>query len=244
MNTVLLNKHEHKKYLAAAPVIAAANEQACNLLLSEISKAACCWPIFLSRTNAPRAFDIKCLMSLVPEQNAFVENSRWTAPFMPTSLAVYPFVLSKDEQQNYALAIRPCSNSIFQQGDTALFNELGQPSVAQKQIQHKLQGVLNESIALKEFTHLVQEIGLTKEINAIVHYSDQSKQVLESLITIDEDKLNNLADADLLKLQRAGYLSLIHAILNSIFQLNGLILKHNQNYPNDQVQKIELMLPE
>ncbi|WAJ71968.1 SapC family protein [Catenovulum adriaticum] len=244
MNTVLLNKHDHKKYLAAAPIIAASTEQVCALSLSEIPKAACCWPIFLSRTNADRAFDVKCLMSLTPERNLFVENSIWTAPFMPATLAVYPFVLANDGRHGYVLATRPCSTTIFDDGDTLLFNELGQPSVVQKQIQYKLQGILNETAALNEFAKMMGEMALTKEINAVVHYSDQSKQVLESLITIDEDKLNNLSDADLVKLQRSGFLSLIHAILNSIFQLNGLILKHNQNYPNDTVQKIELMLPE
>ncbi|EWH10209.1 SapC family protein [Catenovulum agarivorans DS-2] len=242
MNIIPFDSSKHKKYLSTAPILAAAQQQASNLSLGEIPKASCCWPVFLCRTKADRPFDIKSLMSLTADTNLFVAQSTWLAPYMPLSLAVYPFVLAKQDQ-GYSIAVRPCPDELFEQGDTLLVNELNQPSVALKQIQQKLLTSLNESAALKEFGELLAEFELTKEINAIVHYADKTKQVLESLITIDEDKLANLSNDQLIQLQKAGYLPLIYAILNSIFQLNALILKHNQFYPSDKVEQVELLLP-
>lgn len=74
----------------------------------------------------------------------------------------------------------------------------------------------------------------------LVHYDNGTMQTLKGLHTLDEDRLQSLQAEQLAELNKKGYLSPIHAMLISIYQLNSLIRKHNEVEQFTKVKQIKL----
>jgi hypothetical protein len=90
---------------------------------------------------------------------------------------------------------------------------------------------------------MLDEMGLIKAMDVLVHYADGRTHTLQGLYTPDEEKLQTLAIEELDKLREKGYLAPIYAMLISIYQFNALILRNNQLDGTAKVKQIQLEIP-
>ncbi len=90
------------------------------------------------------------------------------------------------------------------------------------------------------FIARLRELELTRSINVNVHQADEQVQTITGLHTIDEDRLSQLDDAVVVELHNNGYMTIIHAMLMSIYQLNSLVRLRNLRHGATPLSRVRL----
>ena len=75
----------------------------------------------------------------------------------------------------------------------------------------------------KQFGTMLAQAGLLRQIDAQANLGDGRSYSLQGMLVIDEQKLNQLADLEIVRLFRSGMLAQIHAHLLSLRNLGFLM---------------------
>ena len=238
-NLIALNDstHRHLRLTTEGSVEMAKRSHVINLNVSEVGKAVSSFPVFLTKDAHNGRWALSALASFKPGHSLFVEGSDWAATYQPISIQTYPFLLiqSKEDAEKFSVGFISDSKGLSEQEGEALFGEDGKPSEILQQITSLLESDLQYAPHTFQFAKRLEEIGVIKEINIIVNYADGTSQTLKGLHTVDEDKMKLLDSEILVELNKNGYLTVIHAMLTSIYQLNSLIQKQSSR---DDVKKV------
>ena len=213
-----------------------------NLRVDEIGRAVSSFPVFLTRGNINGNWGLSVLTSFETSTNVFVNGNEWDATYQPSCMQSYPFYLMRlpSNEKSYTLGIDE-SNSVFSKiKGEALFDEDNNATTYLHQKTKLLEAELKSDMQSYEFTQYIESLGLVKSINLQVIYEEGTTQTLKGLNTIDEDTLQALTAEQLLELNKKGYLSPIHAMLVSIYQLNTLIIKNNKVSDLRKIKNIKL----
>ena len=97
--------HGDLKLDTAAAVKVAKNTHILSLRVTELSRAACEMPIFLTESQQDGAIVISAITSLEVEKNLLVRDEKWKGIFQPTSMMTYPFFLMKHPSQENQFTI-------------------------------------------------------------------------------------------------------------------------------------------
>ena len=172
----------------------------------------------------------------------FVIQGKWSATYQPTVLQTYPLFLmqSPKDPESHTIGVFDQSSAFSEEIGEALFDDKGNPSLYLSRIKTLLEADIKNDIQTYQFGKKLEQLGMLKAIDLLVHYQDGAVQTLSGLHTIDEDKLQALSAELLHDLNKQGYLVQIHAMLISIYQLNLLIRKHNEI--NDSKKIIQLKI--
>lgn len=218
-----------------------ARQQIIRLRAVEISKAAASFPIFFNRNPQNGHWTICALAGFASGSNLFMQAGHWLAMYKPTSLQTYPFYLMKSptKENGFCVGIDE-GDSVFSesQGD-ALFDQKGRASAFLSQKSGLLEADIKHDFQTSEFATSLQKLSLLKSIDVLVD-RENSNQILQGLYTINEDKLQSLRGENLEKLHTNGYLTQIHAMLISLFQLNNLVQKNNQQAALEKIKQVKL----
>jgi len=215
-----------------------------NLRVSEVGMAVSSFPVFFTRNAHNGEWGISAMSSFNSNQNLFVENKQWTATYKPSCMRTYPLYLmrSAQDEKNYTIGIDE-SNAVFSQNEgNALFDKENKATPYLHQMTKLLEADIKNDIQTYEFTKVLESLNLLKAVDLVISYADDTAQSLKGLHTIDEDKLQALSAEQLSELNKKGYLSPIHAMLVSIFQLNLLVNKNNARTDLLAVKNIKLEL--
>jgi hypothetical protein len=236
------NNHSKLKVNPNSAIEFATKLHIMNLRVDEIGKAVSSFPSFLTRGNVNGNWGLSILTSFEASTNVFVENNQWSAVYQPSCMQSYPFYLmrSPTNEQSYTVGIDE-SNPMFSKTDgEALFDEDKNATSYLHQKTKLLEAELKSDMQSYEFTKHLESLDLIKSIDLQVIYEDETTQTLKGLSTIDEDKLQDLSAEQLFELNKKGYLSPIHAMLVSIYQLNTLIIKNNNFNHLRKIKNIKL----
>jgi hypothetical protein len=110
----------------------------------------------------------------------------------------------------------------------SLFDEEGQPSERLRRIQHALARL---TLGLKDteaFIRALLDLKLIEPIDISLSFDDGETLRLQGLYTIARDSLRELADADALRLLRAGHLQLAYTMLASLEQIPLMARRRNK----------------
>lgn len=215
-----------------------------NLRVSEIGMAVSSFPVFFTRNAQNGDWGLSAISSFTSGQNLFVENKQWTATYQPNFIRTYPLHLmrSVEGENSYTIGIDE-SNSVFSNDEgNALFDHDNKATPYLHQMTKLLEADIKNEMQTYEFTKTIDALNLFKSLDLVISNDDGTAQTLKGLHTIDEDKLQDLSAEQLLALSKKGYLSPIHAILVSIFQLNLLVKKNNARSDLPAVKNIKLEL--
>lgn len=245
MNTLVelnTNEHRHLKIDKAQLANHAASLHMLHLRVSEVPKAALTFPVFLSKASYDGRFSLSALSSFVAGSNVFVKDGTWDALYQPLSLRTFPFFLmqSQSGEQSYTVGILE-NNPVFskEQGEP-LFDDKGQPTALLSEARKVLESTIKEDILSSRFIQKLEELKLLKEIDLMLQHPGQKIQAVKGLFTINEDVLQGLSGAQLEELNKLGYLIPIHAMLMSLYQLNGVLLRNNATSNLQRVEHVRL----
>ena len=228
---VELNNKKHSNYKVASNsrIDFASSQHLLQVRVAEIGHVVCSLPVFLSKSPQQGNWQLSALSSFQLGSNLLVQDGQWTVPYQPTSIQTYPLYLmnSPTEKRAYTIGIDEKSDAFSTTQGDMLFDNSGKATQTLSRIKTLLESDIEHDYNTYSFGKMLDELGLSKSINLLVRYQDDSTQKITGLMTIDEDKLRLLSPSTLETLNKKNYLAAIHAMLISILQLNTLIQKNN-----------------
>lgn len=235
-------KHQDLKVVTASALDIAKQMQIINLHLAELSHAITSVPVFFTKSANTGHYGLSGLISLDSKCAAMVKDGRWQGTYLPSFLQTYPIFLMRkgEDSEDYTLGIDETSAAFSSTEGQPLFDAPSKPSDYLQQVKATLEADLKGNAMTFQFMRTLQELDLVKAINIIVAYEDGTKQSLTGLYTVDEDKLQSLTQEQVYELQQNGYLLLMNAMLLSLFQLNSLLQKHNEQLPDDRITHVTM----
>ena len=157
------------------------------------------------------------LLGLVAGENLHVDGSRWDARYIPAFIRRYPFFSAEIAGETSPAVFVDAAWSGFSDGDgEALFEAGDKPAPALARVLQFLERFDLEAQRTLEFCARVVELDLLKEMKADISLPGGGKLAVEGFLTIDDDRLLAIPDADVIELHRSGLLMLMQLHLLSL----------------------------
>lgn len=239
-------KHRDLRVRKASILEATTSLHAMTLRAGEIPKAVCNFPVFFARNARTGHWNISAITSFEPGHNLLVNQGKWDSTFQPAWMQTYPLHLmqSPKSENDYTIGIDETSSAFSKSNENTepLFDNTGKASIYLSRVSKLLETDIKNEVQSYRFIKALEDAGLLKAIEIVVHYSDETTSRLRGLHTIDEEKLQSLTKDTLETFNSQGYLAPIYSVLISIYQLNLLIKKNNEREEFKPVKQIKLEL--
>jgi len=224
-NPVALNKEAHADMTVSPSPTGyrfAASTRAIMIAAVEFFDAGRQFPIIFSASADGAIFPV-ALLGLEENENLFVDSEgTWIAQYIPAYLRRYPFITTDGAEGQTTVCFDQSFDGFNLEGGLPLFED-GEPTEKTREIQAFLQDYLVQIRQTREFGAMLLKEGLLKQIDAQANMESGKSYALNGMLVVDEQKLTQLADADLVKLFRNGSLALVYAHLLSLRNFNTLI---------------------
>ena len=158
-------------------------------------------------------------------KNLCVDANGWRTRYVPAVLRLYPFALARVAPTEMVVCFDESWPGFGGHGE-ALFDSAAEPSAFTKNVQQQLEAFETEVERTRLAGALLVEKGLLRDMRFDATLPDGSKLTVDGFLTVDEDKLNKLSDADVVALTRNGLMGLIHAHQISLGNMARLVEWH------------------
>ena len=165
------------------------------------------------------------VFGLKGEQNLCIEGNAWRVRYVPAMLRLYPFALARVAATEMVVCMDESWTGFGQQGE-ALFNAAGEPSEFTLNVQKQLENFEQEVERTRLAGALLVEKNLLRDMRFDATLPDGSKLVVDGFLTVDEQKLSALSDAEIVQFERNGLMGLIHAHQISLGNMAKLVEWH------------------
>ncbi len=234
--------HGHLKLDTSAAVEVARRTHIMSLRVTEISRAACEVPVFLTKSGQDGEWLISAITSYELEKNLLVRDGKWQGIYQPSAMTTYPFFLMKHptEEKQYTIGIDPEHAAFSKEDGEPLFEENKKAGAMLSRITSVLQDDMRNDVHTYQFCKYIDELGLIRSIDVTVRYEGGSVNTLKGLNTIDEAKLAGLSEEQFKDLREKNYLAPLYSLLISLYQLNHLIRLHNEHSGSERVMQVSM----
>ncbi|GGW94293.1 SapC family protein [Alteromonas halophila] len=223
INYVPLDKEKHKD-IKVAPRNSfqfAGNTHLAAASIKEFAQLASCMPIvFIKDPNSERHHTV-AMLGMEQNQNLFLDGEKWQAPHVPMNILRYPFDVRPDGDK-LGLYIDENSDQLTDDGQ-ALFTEAGEPTEVLKNRQQFLADLANSEMMTQRFVAKLTELELMDPFQIRLTYADGKQRNVTGMMSINEKKLLELPEEQVLELHKAGFIGAIYAVMLSLGQLNRLV---------------------
>lgn len=187
------------------------------LALAEFFDAAGCFPIIFMPASDGRILP-HALLGLHQNENLFVnQEGKWLGRYRPACIRCYPFMMTETGDGREAFYMDQSFDG-FNTKEGVLLFENGVPKPEMFEIQSFIR---NFSFQIRQTAHnckVLADTGLLVPIPAIKDFAANRQN---GMLKIDEHKLRQLPDKDIVKLFRNGLLSVMQTHL---FSLGNIVL--------------------
>jgi hypothetical protein len=230
---VTLDREKHRKLrlkLDAADLAMTTSLNAFFIAAAEFGDACKEFPIvFVKAGTAPDGTMMVAplvVLGVVPDQNLCVDDGRWRVRYVPALLRLYPFAMARVNDNQLLVCIDESAKGFSETEGQPLFNADGQPSEFTLTVQKQLEQFEIEVERTKLLGAKLVEKDLLREMRFDANIPGAKPLVVDGFMTVDEKRLAELTDADLVELQRSGALGLIHAHQLSLANMARLVDWH------------------
>jgi hypothetical protein len=226
----VLDREKHKALrLKPGNALFAANNQAVPLVATEFPEAALEYPIVFAKAGDGQWMAL-AVTGLPPKGNAFVDaQGQWLGRYVPASVRRYPFILAESGENQLSLAVDLASPQLGSEGE-ALFDAQGEPSEMVRSKLAQLADFQSDARRTGALAQALHNAGLLGQQNLQVRLGDGRNAVLEGAWIVDEAKLRQLPDEQVLAWFKGGELAAIHAHMLSLRNL-VVVLERSQPAP-------------
>ncbi|MEL7024164.1 MAG: SapC family protein [Pseudomonadota bacterium] len=238
-----LNFEQHGKLRASNECATrfASKQHVITMRANEIGHASASMPVFINRNHHTGRWTLSAVTSFLPEGNLFVGKDGWQATWIPILVQCHPiYLMAADDEKGYAVGIDP-EGGDFTEGDgEPLYLESGEPSDYLKRVTALLEDDIRQAALTQKFLTDIESRGLLKPVDITLDFIGREPQTITGLHTIDEDKLRTLDGDALVTLNQSNFLILMHAMLTSLNQINGLVRRHNATPGIPSISKVKM----
>ncbi len=215
-----------------------------SLRVTEISRAACEVPVFLTQSSEGGDWLISSITSLEVEKSLLVRDDKWQGLYQPTTMLTYPFFLMRHptEEKQYTIGIDPEHKAFSKETGEPLFEDSEKAGPLLSRVTATLQEDMRNDIHTYQFCKHINELGLIRSIDVMVTYEGGKVNTLKGLNTIDEAKLTELSEDQFKELREKNYLAPLYSLLVSLYQLNHLIRLHNDHSGTERIVQVTMGL--
>ncbi|MFT6731838.1 MAG: hypothetical protein ACJAS9_000011 [Polaribacter sp.] len=221
-----------------------------QIVLSEFRNLQNHYPIFFRKNTENGQFEVIALFGFNNEENLFLDENNWNASYIPLTIQRRPFLIGfKDVNQQGIISQEPV---VHVDMDSPRIDSLESKGKVEHAIDSQpvfleqggqTEFLQNKSVILNEiheghkhtklFIDTLLEKDLIEPVTVKVELNDGTKNELKNLYTINEEKINNLSNDDLVSFHQQGYLQHIYMTFASTSNLSNLIDMKNQQLKKD-----------
>ena len=163
------------------------------------------------------------VFGLAQGENLFVDGSRWSADYMPAQLRAYPFATARVDARRHAICIDRAWAGFSESEGTPLFGDDGQPGALVREMRELLDRLEGETQRTRAFCDRLLALDLLRDMRFDATLPDGQKIAVDGFLAVDEKRLAELADADIVALHRDGLLALVTLHQFSLGNLRRLV---------------------
>jgi SapC len=166
------------------------------------------------------------VFGLQPEQNLCIEGDQWRVRYVPAVLRMYPFAMARVEPDQLVLCFDEAWAGFNAEHGEALFDAQGEPTPFVLQVQQQLEAFEHDVERTRLACRLLLDKGLLREMRFDATLPDGQTLSVDGFLTVDDDKLRALSDADVLAFHKNGLMALVHAHQLSLGNMTRLVEWH------------------
>lgn len=193
-----------------------------EIVVSEFAAAAVCCPIFFAKNAETGEFYSGAMFGFVEGSPLTGGEADGIDPFISLDRKRAGFYISGDH-----IAIDAAHPRFTRTGGQPLFQTDGSPAPALRAIQATLTQLHTGKTETTAFIDAMMALRLIEPIDVSLRFDDGQKLSLQGLYTIGLDGLNELDDATVMSLFRAGHLQLAYTVALSARQVSVMAARHN-----------------
>ena len=228
MNYVPLDKAIHKdlKLSTQTNFAFTQNTHLAAASIREFPQIAGAIPMVFIKDEQTGKHHTVCVLGIEKETNLFFAEDRWQAPHVPMNIQRYPFDIRPDNG-NLGVFIDDAS-ALFTEDGAPLFTAEGEAADLLKNRLEFLDYLANSERLTQEFITKIVELDLLTEIEIRMVNEAGERRAITGMLSIDESKLFDLPEKDVLELHKKGFFGAIYALMMSLSQLNRLVELSNK----------------
>ncbi|GAC13905.1 SapC family protein [Aliiglaciecola lipolytica] len=205
-----------------------------NIFVSEFREVQGLYPIFFNKHSQTGKFEAIALFGFAPLENLYLNQTGWQASYIPLTIRRRPFLIGfQNVQSEGVLKQEPVvfidmdSPRVSEfQGEKVFLEQGGQSDYLQN-INSILQTIHQGHTQTDEFIDTILQHDLIEQVSIKVQLKDGSNHELNSLYTVNEEKVASLQGDVLQSLHQKGYLQMMHMMEASMSNLSALIEMKN-----------------
>ena len=236
-NFELLNPARHSK-LKVITERSADYGDAVNYVMTfpfEFRNIQHCYPIFFQKDPTSDAFFPIALLGFEQNENLFLDNPGWNAPYVPLMIRRQPFLIgyqtdaNDPSQRNPMVSIDMDNPRVNETEGEALFLEHGGTSDFLQQATASLELIHQAHEHSAKFMAKLAELELIEAFSMTVKLNNGSENQMLGFYTLNEEKVQNLAGDVLSELNQQGFLQPLFMIIASHTCVGDLVERKNQH---------------
>ena len=200
----------------------------CEVVVGELSVAATNWPIFFIEREGRYA--AVAILSLLEGECVFVEaDGRWSGNYLPAAFRRYPFSVVEgivDGKPGPVLMVEEDALSDSEGEMLFAAEEKDEPNSPLGRVLRLIAETDRSNSATRALVAELSDADLIRPADLTVELEPGQKHSIGGLFGIDEQKLQDLPDDKFLKLRHSGALTIAHVQLQSVGQVQRLIMRH------------------
>jgi len=228
-NAIVLNNVDHKNLKVDTRPEANSTVNRALVYATEISELHKEFPLVFYKQPDGQT-QLHAILGLEKDENLFIGENGWTTRFVPALLARGPFSLGykksekeNNEQQDPVICIDLQDPRVNSNHGEDIFLQFGGESPYLNYVKKALQTIDSGMYYDKTLFSLVEVMDLLEPVSINIKLSNVEEVNFSNYYTINQEKLTNLAGAELAKLSQSGVLSLLYFILSSMGNFQTLL---------------------
>jgi len=229
----VLNREKHRQLRIKTGYGAALGDAVMYVMTypMEFRDIQSCYPILFTKDPNTGGFFAAAVMGFEADQNLFLHDNGWDAPYIPAVVQRQPFLIATGGEGDNATPVVSLDLDhprVSQDEGEALFDSAGDPTEFLKQkiaLLDKLHRGMQHSSG---FIDALLQHELLEQITLDVAFNDGSKKSVQGFYCIAEERLFQLPGDVLESLNQAGYLQPVFMAVASMSRMRDIIERRNR----------------
>ena len=229
----VLNKEEHRHLRIKTGYGAALGDAVMYMMTypMEFRDIQSCYPILFTKDPNTGGFFPAAVLGFEADQNLFLQDHRWDAPYVPAMAQRQPFLIAtggEGDDRAPVVSLDRGHPRISQDEGEALFDSQGGTTEFLERKIALLDKLHNGLQHGKGFVDALLRHELLEQITLDIAFNDGSKQTLQGFYCIAEERLYQLQGDALESLNQAGYLQPVFMAVASLSRMRDVIERRNR----------------
>lgn len=156
-------------------------------------------------------------------ENLVYRHGRWNARYVPALLRAYPFAMAPTPDKQYVVCFDETSPVFSTEEGERLFKDDGEPTPYLEDVRAFVEKIEVEVDRTRNAGRMLMEMKLLQDKRFDAKLPDGTPVSMDGFMAVDEERLKNLTDAEIIELQRTGLLALVHFHMASMSNMSQLL---------------------